>query len=308
MKLNARSNPANKGKVILSFDIEAVYHIEAAAACRLRREMRAELARRLAPQVQWIRQILDKYGVRATFFWVGELAWGMPYLVRQLYRDGHEIACHGWSHRALWALNEDMFRWEMQLNKSVLEDITGEPVIGFRAPTFSLIDKTKWAVSVLYELGFGYDSSVYPVLHDRYGVIEAPRGPFRLQCGNAEILEFPPATWQVGPLRLATGGGGHFRFWPLCICRAGIEQVLSETGYAMLYFHPWEFDISQPRLPLRALQRWRTYIGIGGMRQKLEAVLRKYEHTTARQAAKQLDSRRDELPVFWLQGGSLEQG
>ncbi|GBD34998.1 Peptidoglycan deacetylase [bacterium HR36] len=292
-------NPA-PGKVILSFDIEAAYHIHAARSCRLKSFIRAELCQRVVPQVEWLRRVLEKHIARATFFWVGELAWEIPYLVRAVYRDGHEIGCHGWSHRTLSDLGETEFVQDVQLNKSVLEDITGDSVIGFRAPTFSLTEKTGWGVEVLSQLGFAYDSSVYPVIHDQYGVSNAPRGPFRVKHRQAELLEFPPATWQVGPIRLAIGGGGHFRFWPLIFSHAGIRQLLEETGYATVYFHPWEFDEKQPRLPLNWFRRWRTYVGIRKTKNKLQALLRQYRCISARQALKELDSRRECLPSFRL--------
>lgn len=300
MTILGPNNVISGGKVILSFDIESVHHIEAARESRLSRSLRAELYRRLWAQVEWLRRILDRHNKRATFFWVGEVAWRMPYLVRAVHRDGHEIACHSWAHQPLWQLTSEEFFQDIEVSKRVVEDIIGENILGFRAPTFSLTQKTKWAVTVLKEMGFSYDSSVYPVVHDRYGVRTAPRGPFRVANGDAELLELPPATWCVGPLRLAVGGGGHFRFWPLKVCLAGIRQLLKETGYAMLYFHPWEFDPEQPRLPLSFLKRWRTYMGIGGLRQKLEMLLGQCKCTTARQAAKELDVRRHELPIFEL--------
>lgn len=294
------SRNAPSGKVMLSFDVEAIYHIQAARHVRLSASDWLELAKRLVCQVTWLRRLLDQYDVQATFFWVGELAWRFPYLVRALRRDGHEIACHSWSHRSFTEMSPEKTYQDIEQNKMVLEDILGEPMRGFRAPSFSVLQETHWVIAILRDLGFSYDSSVYPVIHDRYGVARAPRTPFVAISGNAELLELPPATLQLGPIRLAIGGGGHFRLWPQMVCERGIRQLLGQGSYVMLYFHPWEFDAEQPRLPLAWWNRWRTYTGIGGMPQKLERLLRNYKFVTAHEAAKALDSRRGLLPRFIL--------
>lgn len=302
MIILAEDSAVATSSVILSFDIEATYHIYVARGCRLSPSDYVELTKRLAHQVQWLRSILSRYGVRATFFWVGELAKRLPYLVRALKRDGHEIACHGWAHRSLRSMEPEEAYQDIEQNKAVLEDIIGEQVWGFRAPSFSIVRQTGWAISVLAQLGFSYDSSIYPVLHDRYGVRKAPRTPFVVRYKESELLELPPATWQVGPMRLAVGGGGHFRFWPETICRAGIRQLLNQGSYVTLYFHPWEFDTAQPRLPLRWLDHWRTYTGIAAMPAKLERLLQENKFILAKEAAKQLDCRRDILPRLQLCG------
>ncbi|MCS7158993.1 MAG: polysaccharide deacetylase family protein [Gemmatales bacterium] len=308
MKAARHESHLGDGRVILSFDIEAVHQIEAARHCALSADWRSESYQRVARQVEWLRRVLDRYNVRATFFWVGKVAWRLAYLVRALHREKHEVGCHGWSHRALWDMNPEEFTKDIELNKRILENITGEPVAGFRAPTFSISQEKPWAVQSLYELGFHYDSSIYPIVHDRYGLAAAPRGPFRLVGGTAELLELPPATWQLGPVRLAIGGGGHFRFWPLFICDVGIRQALRDTGYAMLYFHPWEFDTDQPKLPLSLFRRWRTYTGIKYMRGKLQRFLGQYQFVLASQAAKELDRHRASLPVFYLGAAKAEMG
>jgi polysaccharide deacetylase family protein (PEP-CTERM system associated) len=171
---------------------------------------------------------------------------------------------------------------------------------GYRAPTFSLVKKTAWALDVLAEAGFVYDSSIYPVRHDRYGIPDAPRGPFLARGLRHEILELPPATVRIGGLNIPIGGGGYFRLlhsslfeWALSVSRRD-----PQSRATVLYFHPWEFDQEQPRLALSRLNRFRTYVGISRSRDRLSGLLSRYAFVRAIDLARSLESRTDELPRF----------
>ena len=204
----------------------------------------------------------------ATFYVVGEIAKTHSKLVRDIHAVGHEVGSHSWDHRRVHRFTPDSFRDDLRKSKDALEQATGAAVSGFRAPTFSVMKETGWAIDVLAECGFEYDSSIFPVRHDRYGVPDAPRGPFLAVGKEREILELPLLTYRVAGLNLPVAGGGYFRLFPLFMMKAGLRQATrqaeaSHTPQAgMLYFHPWEFDPDQPRLPLKRLSRWRTYVGV----------------------------------------------
>jgi polysaccharide deacetylase family protein (PEP-CTERM system associated) len=195
-------------------------------------------------------------------------------------------------------MTPDQFREDLRRGKDTLEQILGEPVVGYRAPTFSIVRRTWWAIDVLGDLGFLYDSSIYPVRHDRYGVPRAPRSPFLARASRRTILELPPASLRVLGASLPTGGGGYFRLLPLGLMRETLRQVARRCTppVATLYFHPWEFDPTQPRLDLPWPSRARTYHGIGSARRRLGSLLNGWRFDTAAGVAGSLDP--DRLEVF----------
>jgi polysaccharide deacetylase family protein (PEP-CTERM system associated) len=184
-------------------------------------------------------------------------------------------------------------------SKDVLEQMAGQAVIGYRAPTFSVTRETAWAIDALAEAGFRYDSSIFPVRHDRYGVPDAPRFPFRVRGRDRTLLELPPVTWGLGRWNLPAAGGGYFRLFPLGILRAGVNQTLAEPGgVPVLYFHPWEFDPGQPKLPLGWKNRFRTYVGIRHSQDRFQKLLARYGSARMRDAADGLAGA--DLPAFEL--------
>jgi polysaccharide deacetylase family protein (PEP-CTERM system associated) len=297
------AEPAAQGlQLVLSFDVEEHHHIEAAAGLALAPAVQAQYSARVAPATHWLLDQLAQRHLRATFFVVGQLALAQPELVRAIHRAGHEVASHGWDHQRLHHLTPASFRDDLRRSKDALEQITGAPVHGFRAPTFSVVRQTAWSIDVLAELGFAYDSSIYPVVHDRYGVPRAPRWPFRAQGLRHGVLELPLATWRVLGVNLPLGGGGSFRLFPLAFLERAIRQAArqGQPAVAVLYFHPWEFDPEQPRLPLRCLGRFRTYVGLGRSRQRLQALLGRHRFTRAIDAVRVLQREGAELPAFRL--------
>ncbi len=296
--------PAPAPQTVLSFDVEEHHRIEAAAGMAVGDGLKAHYRARLGPSTHWLLDRLAEHGIRATFFVVGEIARHSPDLVRAIHRAGHEVASHSWDHQRVHRLTPAQFRADVRKSKDALEQVTGEAVVGYRAPTFSIVPETAWALDVLAEEGMAYDSSVYPVRHDRYGVPGAPRSPFLARGLRHDLLELPPATLRLLGANLPAGGGGYFRLFPPAVLAAALRQLRRDCDppAAMLYFHPWEFDPDQPRLPLGRLSRFRTYVGIGRSGGRLRALLAGGLFTRAVDLAGQLAPRRRALPVFEVAG------
>ncbi|HYV35474.1 MAG TPA: XrtA system polysaccharide deacetylase [Gemmataceae bacterium] len=296
----AASEARQGSQVVLSFDVEEHYRIEAAAGLEISEAQKAYYGDRLEVSTRWILDQLDRHEIKATFFVVGELTRRHTKLIRTMARAGHEVASHSWEHRRLHSMTPEGFRDDLRKSKDALEQVTGQEVVGYRAPTFSIVRQTAWALDILAEEGFEYDSSIYPVWHDRYGVPGAPRGPFWAKGANGGILELPPATWRVLWNNVPVGGGGYFRLLPLWFMRRALKQVekMCDPPVAMLYFHPWEFDPGQEQLPVGWMNRLRTYVGIDRSRERFKALLASCQFVRAMDAANALDSRREVLATF----------
>jgi len=257
----------------LTFDVEEAFHIEAAAGT-IRREQWRDLPSRAPENVDRILALLDKHSRLATFFFLGDVARRCPTLARTIARAGHEVACHGFNHSRLHRLTPPQLAQDIRAARSLLEDQLGQPVLGYRAPSWSLTRQTAWAVDVLAAAGFAYDASVFPVRHPSYGVPDAPSSPCWLRGSSGEqLLEVPPLVWRFAGSNLAAAGGAYFRLLPLALMRAALRQAASEQRPAVLYFHPWEFDGRQPRLPHTTLNRLRPYTGIRRAACRLERLL-----------------------------------
>lgn len=279
--------PDKAAQIILSFDVEEHFRIEAAASLKIDAGLRAHYNERLQVSMRWLLEKLERCQIRATFFVVGEIARNQPSLVRAIHKAGHEIASHSWDHQRVHILTPSSFREDVRRSKDALEQVTGEAVVGYRAPTFSVVRQTAWALDVLADLGMTYDSSIFPVWHDRYGVPGAPRMPFLARGQERTILEIPPATLRVLGANIPVGGGGYFRLLPLFVIRQALRQVRRKCHppVAMLYFHPWEFDPEQARLPLGRLSQYRTYVGLRSSKHKLGQLLMGYSFVRAREVA-----------------------
>jgi polysaccharide deacetylase family protein (PEP-CTERM system associated) len=291
-------------RLVLSFDVEEHDRIEAAAGLQIDPALKDHYRERVGESTRWLIDLLAEADILATFFVVGEIAEHDPDLIRAIATAGHEVASHGWDHRRVQSVTPRGFRDDVRRSKETLEAVAGKAVVGYRAPTFSVIRQTAWALDVLAELGMAYDSSVYPVRHDRYGVPGAPRGPFLAQGEARSILELPPATLRVAGMTIPMGGGGYFRLFPLWVTERAIRQTLGvcNPSVAVLYFHPWEFDSEQMRLPLRGLNRYRTYVGLGRTRRRLARLLSRYRFARAADVARDLSQELDRLPVFAVGG------
>jgi len=308
-KANSTFPDASDLKLVLSFDVEDHHRIEAAAGLHIHPTLQAHHRERVEPSTRWLLDRLNERGIRSTFFILGEIAHRNPRLIRAIHNAGHEIASHGWDHQRLHTLTPASFQEDVRKSKHALEQASGTRVVGYRAPTFSLVRQTAWAIDVLVECGIKYDSSIYPVRHDRYGVPEAPRGPFWAKGEGHSILELPPLTLRMFGANLPTGGGGYSRLFPTRVINWALRQVElgSSPRIAMLYFHPWEFDPQQPRLPLSGFRRFRTYAGISRTRGRLPLLLERSGFIRASDAAALSAASIDPLPCFPLGEGERSQ-
>jgi polysaccharide deacetylase family protein (PEP-CTERM system associated) len=258
----------------LSIDVEEYYH--ATVFQEAVNGATAGLERRVEASTERVLALLAMSGVKATFFVLGEVGSDHPGIVRKIAQEGHEVACHGYDHTLVSRRSPEDFRLEIRRAKAVLEDIGGQPVLGYRAPSFSIGPKERWAYAILAEEGFRYDSSVYPILHDRYGDRAAPRFPYVVwQNGRDSLIEFPIGTVRLLGVNLPVGGGGYFRLLPGGLFEAGISRVnTAERKPVMFYFHPWELDPGQPRPPMAWHRRFRLYVGQRQHEAKLAHLLR----------------------------------
>jgi polysaccharide deacetylase family protein (PEP-CTERM system associated) len=237
--------------------------------------------------------MLADANVKATFFILGWVAERYPEIVRRVQAAGHEVASHGYAHQLAHLQTPEVFRDDVRRAKRILEDISGQRVIGYRAPTFSIRRDNWWAYDVLTEEGYNYSSSLYPVSHDFYGMPDAPTSPFRPVTGG--LLEIPLSTIKMFNRNLPCSGGGYFRLLPYPVSRWCIRQAAKQgkTPY-VFYCHPWEFDAGQPRVAANFKSRFRHYTNIGVMPQRVARMLREFPWTRMDRAfAHELNSKND---------------
>jgi len=270
-------------KNVLTFDVEEYFHAEAFAGV-VRPEDWPTFGSRVVDATKRLLDILDYAGARATFFVLGWVAERQPGLVQEIHARGHELACHGYSHQMISRLTPQEFAEDVKRAKKVIEDIAGSRVIGYRAPTFSITRQTLWSLEVLMEAGFRYDSSIFPIVHDRYGIPDAPRFAHRIPIvGNGcAIAELPLSTVSVFGQRLPVAGGGYFRLLPYGLTRLAIRHLNKvERQPAVVYLHPWELDRHQPRLSVGRLTRLRHSINIPQTEDKLCRLLADFRFAPA---------------------------
>lgn len=237
---------------------------------------------RIDLQTNRILDLLDRHNVCATFFVLGWVAEHHPELIRRIAVRGHEIACHSYEHELVYRLTPKQFEEDTRRAVAAIQDACGVTPIAYRAPSYSIIEQSMWALDILVQLGFQYDSSIYPVKHDRYGIPAFSRFPVMHQTPCGQILEIPIATAAVGKKGVApVGGGGYLRLLPVRYTIAGLRRVNEqEMSPACVYFHPWEIDAEQPRLAAGFISRLRTYRGLAGMEAKLDKLLRTFQFST----------------------------
>ena len=226
-------------------------------------------------------ELFAAHDVRATFFVLGWVAERFPGLVLEMVRAGHELASHGHHHQLIYSLTPDQFRDDVRRSKAVLEDAGGCAVRGYRAPSFSIVRSSLWALDVLIEEGFAYDASIFPIHHDRYGIPGAPRHAHVVGRPAGSIVEVPASTVRVWRANLPIAGGGYFRLLPYACTQWGIARVNgAEREPVVFYIHPWEIDPDQPRLPISRLGGVRHYLGLGRTRARLQRLLREFAFDT----------------------------
>jgi len=267
----------------LSIDVEEYYHAHVFRD-GVRGAAGLQLESRVEESVDRVLALLDRGDTKATFFVLGQVASDHPALVRKIAAVGHEIASHGYAHESVAAQSPDEFRADVRRAKALLEDILGEPVLGYRAPSFSIGPAQAWAYDVLLQEGFRYDSSSYPIHHDLYGDPSAPRFRHEVRRGaQGTLVQVPIGTTRVFGVNLPIGGGGYFRLLPAGLIRRGIQRVNTrERQPVVFYFHPWELDPEQPRPAMSWHRRFRLYVGLRREEAKLARLVRDVPFTTIR--------------------------
>lgn len=260
----------------MTIDVEDYFQVSAFAP-HIPRNQWDSLPCRVERNVMRIIEMLDAHESKATFFTLGWIAERYPHLVREIVAGGHELASHGYGHLRASDQSESEFRTDVTHAKKLLEDISGTPVNGYRAPSFSIGHKNMWALDVLNEAGYLYSSSIYPVKHDHYGMPEAPR--FKFQPRQHALLELPPTTMQMLGRNFPASGGGYFRLLPYSLSAWMMRRVNQRDGEpGIFYFHPWEIDPEQPRQRGVGMKtRFRHYVNLSRMQGRLERLLQDFE-------------------------------
>jgi polysaccharide deacetylase family protein (PEP-CTERM system associated) len=274
-----------EGSAFMTIDVEDWFQVENLHAA-IPRETWPDKELRVQRNVDIVLDLLARRGTRATFFVLGWIAHAVPALVKRIHDAGHEVGCHGYGHEMMQELTPETFRADVLRSKHLLEDLCGEEVIGYRAPNFSITD---WALDVLADVGFRYDSSLFPAMaHDRYGKVSTGGK------GRSGILEIRPGLREVVVScmdvlgrRLPWAGGGYFRLVPYRLFRAGIRSILNTEGMYCFYIHPWEFDPGQPRVrDINLLYRFRHYQNLRRTAGRFERLLGDFSFTSISSALK----------------------
>jgi polysaccharide deacetylase family protein (PEP-CTERM system associated) len=256
----------------LTIDVEDYYQV-AAFEKVIRPDQWDNYESRVEHNTNIILGILGKRNIKATFFIVGWIAEKHPEIVRRISNQGHEIGCHSYRHKKIYDLTPEFFKTETQKAKLLLESITGSPVKGYRAPSYSITKKTLWALNILIELGFKYDSSIFPIHHDNYGIPDAHRFPCILESHG--IMEYPISTIKILGRNLPVSGGGYFRLLPYALTKAALTHINNKEKQPFIFYvHPWEIDPNQPRIKhAGVLSRFRHYVNLSTTQKKLERLL-----------------------------------
>ena len=268
-------NAASKMLNIFTVDVEDYFQVSAFEK-HVDRDCWDQWESRVAANTHRILELLDRHGVRATFFVLGWIAERYPELVREIHACGHEIGSHGYWHRLIYGQTPADFRSDLRRSRDVLQDAIGCRVTAHRAASFSITRQSLWALEILVEEGFKADSSVFPVRHDRYGIPDAKPGPHRLSTPAGPIWEFPPSVARFAGMNLPVGGGGYFRLLPLPWTAYWLRRINRVQRPLMFYVHPWEFDPGQPRIRASRLSRFRHYVNISKNQRKLDGLLRRF--------------------------------
>lgn len=253
--------------------MEDYFHVAALAPAIPRASWSARQSR-VDGNTERLLAMLDARAIRGTFFVLGWVAERHPDLVRRIASRGHEVACHGFSHELIYRQSPATFREETRRAKALLEDAACRPVIGYRAASFSITRDSLWALDILIDLGFAYDSSIFPIRHDRYGIPDAANRPGHVTAPSGRTLvEFPLSAASFLGLKVPVSGGGYFRIFPYWVSELGLKQVNSRRGAFAFYVHPWEIDPEQPRVAAGPLARLRHYTGLERCERRLERLL-----------------------------------
>ena len=280
----------------LTIDVEDYYQVSAFES-RVRFDQWLSYESRVIGNTWRILELLHFHKVKATFFVLGWIAEHYPQVVLAIQQEGHEIASHGYRHRLLYHMTRDEFREDTRRAKDALEDLCGIPVAGYRAASYSINHQTLWCLDILEELGFRYDSSIFPIRHDRYGIPTAARFAYYHPLPEGrKLLEFPLSTVRLFGKNIPVAGGGYFRLFPYHFIRWGIRRInLLEGKPAIVYLHPWEIDPNQPRVDGSLPSRFRHYINLEKTESRFRRLLRDFRFGPLRELAGEVENKK---PAF----------
>ena len=283
--------PSDSSSHALSVDLEEYFQVSNFDRI-IDRSAWDGLPQRVEAQTQRLLDRFDETHSRATFFVLGWVAERQPRLIRQIAERGHEIACHGYDHRLVYDLTPDSFRADLARARIAIEDAAGVSPVGYRAPSYSITRRSLWALDVLIDEGFEYDSSIFPTRHPRYGIPDFSRTPVLIQLADGRtIREFPMTTIPFGRFNLPLAGGAYLRFFPPLVFRWGLNQLNRRGEPVVLYVHPWEIDPAQPRLAAGLRVRINHYFNLSRTEDRLVTLLSRFRFNTLRNVLDSLHER-----------------
>jgi polysaccharide deacetylase family protein (PEP-CTERM system associated) len=242
--------------------------------------VKAAAERRLALGMDKLLALLERHGTRGTFFVLGPVAREHPALVRRIADASHEIGCHGWSHDLVYGMTPERFREETRRARDTVADLVGKSVVAYRAAYFSITRDSMWALEILAELGFRYDSSIFPVRNWRYGIAGFDPRPQEIATPSGSILEHPISVRRILGRNLPVSGGAYFRLYPYFLTRSNYREAERMGRSAIFYLHPWELDPDHPRVPFHWRARLTHYVNLRSTEPKLSRLMREFRFTT----------------------------
>ena len=284
-----------------SVDVEDYFHVSAYNRVIARRDWDS-FPSRVEANTRAMMAVLAEADVKGTFFVLGWVAERFPELVSEIAAQGHEIACHGYSHKLIYRQSRKQFTDEAHRAKTLLEDISGTAVNGYRGASFSITSESLWALEALAELGFTFDSSIFPIRHDRYGIPGAPTRPFTFRCESGAVInEFPMTTVDILGWRMPVSGGGYFRIYPYAVTRAALRHLNQRKSEPFVFYtHPWEIDPEQPFINASWLSNFRHRTNLHRCRDRLARLLKEFRFSTISEVLRSL-----ELELIAADDGSL---
>lgn len=289
VNVNNRAGCTNITNAI-TVDVEDYYQVSAFAK-QIKKDVWESFESRVERNTHRLLDIFEKKKIKGTFFVLGWVAERNQKLVKEIADQGHEVACHGYSHDLIYNQTPEQFLEETSRAKEIIEDIIGVKVKGYRAASYSIISKSLWALDILSELGFEYDSSIFPIMHDRYGIPGAQTIPHILETekGN-RIIEYPLSTVGFSKRRFPVSGGGYFRLFPYWLSKAGLKRVnVHDQVPFIFYMHPWEIDEGQPKIKSSRLSEFRHYNNIHKFETRLLKLVSDFEFSTVSEVLQRLD-------------------
>lgn len=267
----------------MSIDVEDYFHV-AALSKNVSTSEWDNMASRVEQNTQKLLRVFEKYNVKATFFVLGWVAERYPQLVFNIDRMGHEVASHGYSHQLIYTQSPDVFQKETCMSKTILEDIIGKPVLGYRAASYSITNSSLWALDIIAKAGFKYDSSIFPVRHDKYGIPGFKREPHViLTPERLKLIEFPLSTFSIFGQIVPIAGGGYFRLYPYWLSKYFYTKTNKLNKSFVFYMHPWEIDPEQPRIRTSLLSKFRHYNNLEKCQERLQMLLNDFSFIPVRE-------------------------